>query len=83
MAVGFSVQIGRFLAAAFALFSGQIISMMNGHYNVACSAVALFYLVGIAATFFMPESSGEIPGIDPGEKTEGMHIEEKEPASVH
>jgi hypothetical protein len=59
--VGCSVQVGRFLAAAFALFSGQIISALDGAYDVACSAVSLFYLVGIVATFLMPKSNGEIP----------------------
>jgi len=60
-AVGFSVQAGRMFGALFALISGQLIAAFGGSYPMAASCVSLFYLVGIAATFFMPPTNGEIP----------------------
>jgi MFS family permease len=60
-AVGFSIQAGRVFGAVFALISGQLIAAFGGSYPMAGSCVSLFYLVGIAATFFMPPTNGEIP----------------------
>lgn len=59
-AVGFSVQIGRLMGALGALVGGQLIALFGGSYAMAGSCVALFYLVGIFASFFMPNTTGEV-----------------------
>lgn len=59
-AIGFSIQIGRFMGAAGALLGGQLIALFAGSYAMAGSCVALFYLVGITATFFMRHENREV-----------------------
>ena len=59
-ALGFSIQIGRLAGALAALIGGQLIAFFGGSYAIAASCMALFYLVGIVATFFMPTTSGEV-----------------------
>ena len=59
-AVGFSVQTGRLLGALAALIGGQLISLSGGSYAIAGSCVAMFYFVGIIASFFMPRTDGEV-----------------------
>lgn len=53
-AFGFSYNVGRFLAAAAALGSGELIRMFSGSYATAASCVAAVFLLGAAASFFMP-----------------------------
>jgi MFS family permease len=60
-ALGFSVQVGRLFAALLALFGGEIIASTNGSYSTACCILALIYLFGLGATFFLPASTGDIP----------------------
>jgi MFS family permease len=70
-AFGFSYQSGRILGAVVAVFSGQLVSFFGGSYAIAGSWVSLIFLVGIAATFFMPESKGIITQtieVQPNEK---------------
>ncbi len=59
-AFGFSVQVGRLMAAVAALAGGQLIAMFGGSYAVAGASVATMYIMGIIASFFMPETSGEV-----------------------
>jgi MFS family permease len=75
-AVGFSIQSGRVIGALGALLGGQLIRIFAGSYAIAGSCIALFYLVGIVATFFMPATIGEVVSeqkFSPNEKTEGAH----------
>lgn len=51
--MGFSIQVGRVVAAAAALTGGQLISMFGGSYAAAGATVALFYVVGIVASMFV------------------------------
>jgi MFS family permease len=59
-AFGFSVQVGRVFAGLAALAGGQIIQFCNGSYATAGATIALCYLVGLAATCFMPRTEGEV-----------------------
>lgn len=59
-AFGFTVQSGRIFAGFAALAAGQIIQAFGGSYAVAGSCVAMIYLIGLASTFVMPETSGEV-----------------------
>lgn len=59
-AFGFTYNIGRFAAAFAALGSGALINMFNGSYALAASTVATIYLVGVAATVLMPQTSGKV-----------------------
>lgn len=59
-AFGFTYNIGRFAAAFAALGSGALINIFGGSYAIAASTVATIYLVGAAATIFMPKTSGQV-----------------------
>ncbi len=59
-AVGSSIQCGRFVGALAAVLGGQLIAFFGGSYALAGSCVALFYLVGLVATFFLPETNGNV-----------------------
>lgn len=58
-AFGFSVQVGRVFAACAALAGGQVIQNFGGSYACAGVSVSLFYLLGIACTFFMPQTDSD------------------------
>ncbi len=59
-ASGFTFSSGRFLAAAVAVGSGQLIGMFGGSYAYSAGAVAIVYLIGMILSFKLPESSGEM-----------------------
>jgi hypothetical protein len=59
-AFGFSYNIGRFIAAGAAVGSGALIKLFGGSYAIAASCVATVYLLGVAATFFMPQTRGRV-----------------------
>lgn len=59
-AFGFTYNIGRFAAAGAAVGSGTLIQLFGGSYALAASSVATVYLVGVAATFFMPRTAGRV-----------------------
>ncbi len=59
-AFGFSVQVGRIVAAGASIAGGQIIANCHGSYAIAGASVALIYIVGIIASVFMPRTSGEV-----------------------
>jgi len=58
-AFGFSVQAGRLFAACAALAGGQIIHAFAGSYATAGACVSLVYVVGLLATRYMPQTTGE------------------------
>lgn len=62
-AFGFSFQIGRAAAAVAALISGQLIALFGGSYALAGACIASLYIIGILASFFMPNTTGEIAEI--------------------
>ena len=74
-AMGFTLQAGRLIGALAALLGGQLIALFSGSYATAASCVAMFYLVGIVASFFMTNTSGEVTqgsgarGFGPADKT--------------
>ncbi len=53
-AFGFSVQIGRIVAAIATLLSGQLIAAFGGSYAYAGACVACLYIIGITASFKLP-----------------------------
>lgn len=57
---GFSYNLGRIFAAIAALCGGQLIAMFGGSYAHAGATVAGVYLIGVAASFFMPVTKGEV-----------------------
>jgi MFS family permease len=59
-AFGFSYNIGRIFAACAALTGGQLIAAFDGSYASAAATVSAVYVLGVAASFFMPKSSGRI-----------------------
>lgn len=62
-AFGFSYNSGRVFAAAAALLGGQLIAVFAGSYSSAGAVVSCVYLIGAAASFFMPKTSGEVSTI--------------------
>ncbi len=59
-AFGFSYNSGRVFAALAAVFGGQIIAACGGSYAVGAGTVASVYLIGAAASFFMPKTNGTV-----------------------
>jgi len=59
-AFGFSIQMGRIFAGLAAILGGKLIAVLDGSYARAGAIVSLFFLVGIAASFFMPKSTGVV-----------------------
>lgn len=57
---GFSYNSGRIFAAIAALCGGQLIAMFGGSYAYAGATVAGVYLIGVAISFFMPATKGEV-----------------------
>ena len=62
-AFGFSVQIGRVLAAGGALMAGQIIAICHGSYAIAGACMAMINLLGIIASLFMINTSGVLEDV--------------------
>jgi MFS family permease len=56
---GFCFNIGRVMAAAGALFGGQLLRVFNGDYARMCSAICLIYFAGLAVIYFCPETKGK------------------------
>ncbi len=56
---GLTYNSGRILAAAGALTTGQMVSLFGGNYGLACAAITLVYLVGMAAVWLAPETKGK------------------------
>lgn len=77
-AFGFSVQVGRLLAAVTALASGQLIQMFSGSYAIAGACVAGCYLLGILVTKFMPTTDGEVAAISVYEREQQFHFQSQE-----
>lgn len=63
-AFGFSVQVGRVIAAMGALLSGQIIAICSGSYAIAGACMATVNLMGIVASFFVFKTSGILPDVE-------------------
>lgn len=63
-AFGFSYNSGRIFAAMAALLGGQLISVFGGSYSAAGALVSCVYLIGAAASFFMPRTTGEVPQVE-------------------
>lgn len=59
-AFGVTYNMGRLLAAAAAMGSGQLIALLGGSYATAASTVAVIFLVGMVVAFFMPRPSGKL-----------------------
>ncbi len=57
---GFSYNAGRVFAAVAALCGGQLIAMFGGSYAHAGATIAGVYLIGVAISFFMPVTRGEV-----------------------
>ena len=56
---GFAYNAGRVLAAAGALYTGQLMQQFNGSFARAGAIITLVYLVGMAAIWFAPETKGQ------------------------
>ena len=59
-AFGFCIQCGRTFAAIACVVGGQLVAFFGGSFALAGACVSLVYIIGLIATFFMPESSGEV-----------------------
>lgn len=59
-AFGVTYNIGRFVAAAATLVSGELIRVMGGSYAMAASCVAGVFLLGTVVSFFMPKPCGKM-----------------------
>lgn len=59
-AFGFGMQTGRIFAAIAALAGGQIISLFGGSYAIAGASIACVNVLGLLASFFMPQTTGEV-----------------------
>lgn len=57
-AFGVTYNIGRILAAVFALGSGELIKAFSGNYALAAACVAGIYLIGFVVSFMMPRTGG-------------------------
>ena len=56
---GFSFNFGRVLAAVGALQLGNLLGLFDNSYPMACSALSLFYVVGMIIIWFAPETHGK------------------------
>lgn len=61
-ASGLAFSVGRIVAAAAAILSGEIITIFSGSYAAAGASVSIIYIVGFIVSFFMPETKGEVLG---------------------
>ncbi len=55
---GLSFNFGRILAAAGAVWAGQLVTTLGG-YPQACAAITLVYVVGMVVIWFAPETMGK------------------------
>jgi SHS family sialic acid transporter-like MFS transporter len=58
-AQGFAYNIGRVLAAAGILCSGQLLNHFNEDYAKMCSVISLVYVAGLIVIWFCPETRGK------------------------
>jgi MFS family permease len=56
---GFCFNIGRVIAAAGAIFGGQLLKVFDGNYARMGSIICLIYLAGLAVIYFCPETKGK------------------------
>jgi len=56
---GFCFNIGRVIAAAGALFGGQLLKVFDGNYARMGSVICLVYFAGLVVIFFCPETKGK------------------------
>ncbi|MBC7998204.1 MAG: MFS transporter [Leptolyngbya sp.] len=59
-AFGFSYNSGRLFAAVAAIFGGQIIANFGGSYSIGAASLSSVYLIGVIASFFMPETNSNV-----------------------
>lgn len=59
-AFGITYNVGRLLAAAAAVLSGELIKVFGGSYATAASTVACVFLLGTIVSFFMPKPCGKM-----------------------
>lgn len=59
-AFGITYNVGRLVAAAAAVLSGELIKVFNGSYATAASTVACVFLLGTIVSFFMPKPCGKM-----------------------
>jgi MFS family permease len=59
-AFGFSVTVGRIVAAAATIAGGQLIAFFGGSYPAAGMTVGMIYILGLAVSFVMPMTSGKV-----------------------
>ncbi len=59
-AFGVTYNVGRFVAAAATLLSGELIRVLGGSYAMAASWVAGIFLLGTVVSFFMPKPCGKM-----------------------
>ena len=57
-AQGFAYNIGRVLAAAGTLCSGQLLNHFKEDYAKMCSVISLVYVAGLVVIWFCPETRG-------------------------
>jgi MFS family permease len=57
-AQGFAYNIGRVLAAAGTLCSGQLLNHFHENYAKMCSVISLVYVAGLVVIWFCPETRG-------------------------
>jgi len=57
-AQGFAYNIGRVLAAAGTLCSGQLLNHFHEDYAKMCSVISLIYVAGLIVIWFCPETKG-------------------------
>ena len=56
---GFCFNIGRVLAAAGTLVSGQLVKAFDGDYARMCATISLIYVVGFVVIWLCPETKGK------------------------
>lgn len=56
---GFGFNFGRIIAAIGVLQTGNLMGLFEGGYPVACSFMALIYLVGVVIIWLAPETRGQ------------------------
>jgi len=59
-AFGITYNVGRLVAAAAAVLSGELIKVFGGSYATAASCVACIFLLGTIVSFFMPKPCGKM-----------------------
>lgn len=56
---GVSFNTGRILAAAGAVYAGELVKFYGGDYAKMCAVVTLVYIVGMVVIWFAPETKGK------------------------